>query len=88
MTVLSIFFIVLITAFAVVAFFTEPSQTDKQIHLRLVALDREVLALADLRPLAALLVDDELALGEELGADLDGPEYRDVADTRHRPDGE
>ena len=41
MTVLSIFFIVLITAFAVVAFFTEPSQTDKQIHLRLVALDRK-----------------------------------------------
>jgi tight adherence protein B len=40
MTVLSIFFIVLITAFAVVAFFTEPSQADKQIASRLAALDR------------------------------------------------
>ena len=40
MTVLSIFFIVLITAFAVVAFFTEPSKTDKQIHSRLASLDR------------------------------------------------
>jgi len=39
-TVLSIFFIVLITAFAVVAFFTEPSKTDKQIHSRLASLDR------------------------------------------------
>ena len=41
MTVLSIFFIVLITAFAVVAFFTEPSKTDKQIHSRLASLDRK-----------------------------------------------
>jgi tight adherence protein B len=40
-TVLSIFFIVLITAFAVVAFFTEPSKTDKQIHSRLASLDRK-----------------------------------------------
>ena len=39
MTVLSIFFIVLITAFAVVAFFIEPSKTDKQIHSRLASLD-------------------------------------------------
>jgi tight adherence protein B len=37
----SIFFIVLITAFAVVAFFTEPSQTDKQINSRLASLDRK-----------------------------------------------
>ena len=41
MAVVSIFFIVLITAFAVVAFFTEPSQTDKKIHSRLAALDRK-----------------------------------------------
>ena len=41
MTVLSIFFIVLITAFAVLAFFTEPSKTDKQIHSRLASLDRK-----------------------------------------------
>ncbi len=40
MTVVSIFFIVLITAFAVLAFFTEPSKTDKQIHSRLASLDR------------------------------------------------
>jgi tight adherence protein B len=40
-TVLSIFFIVLITAFAVVAFVTEPSKTDKQIHSRLASLDRK-----------------------------------------------
>ena len=39
--VLSIFFIVLIIAFAVVAFFTEPSKTDKQISSRLAALDRK-----------------------------------------------
>jgi tight adherence protein B len=39
-TVLSVFFIVLITAFAVVAFFTEPSAIDKQIHSRLASLDR------------------------------------------------
>jgi tight adherence protein B len=41
MTVVTIFFIVLITAFAVVAFFTEPSKTDKLIHSRLVSLDRK-----------------------------------------------
>jgi tight adherence protein B len=40
-TILSIFFIVLITAFAVLAFFTEPSKTDKQIHSRLASLDRK-----------------------------------------------
>jgi tight adherence protein B len=36
------FFIVLVAAFAVVAFFTEPSKTDKLIHSRLVSLDRKV----------------------------------------------
>lgn len=40
MTIVSIFFIVLIAAFAVVALATEPSKTDKQIHARLVSLDR------------------------------------------------
>ena len=41
MALISIFFIVLITAFAVVAYFTEPSQTDKQINSRLALLDRK-----------------------------------------------
>lgn len=41
MTILSIFFIILITAFAVVAFFTEPSKADKLIHSRLASLDRK-----------------------------------------------
>ena len=41
MTLISIFFIILITAFAVVAFFTEPSKADKQIHSRLASLDRK-----------------------------------------------
>ena len=41
MTIVSIFFIVLIAAFAVVALLTEPSKTDKLIHSRLVSLDRE-----------------------------------------------
>lgn len=40
MTIISIFFIVLIVAFAVLALVTEPSKTDKQIHARLVALDQ------------------------------------------------
>jgi tight adherence protein B len=40
MTIVSIFFIVLIAAFAVVALLTEPSKTDKLIHARLVSLDR------------------------------------------------
>jgi tight adherence protein B len=40
MTIVTIFFILLITAFAVVMFFTEPSKADKQIHSRLVSLDR------------------------------------------------
>jgi tight adherence protein B len=38
-TIVSIFFIVLIAAFAVVALATEPSKADKQIHARLVSLD-------------------------------------------------
>jgi tight adherence protein B len=41
MTILSIFFIVLIAAFAAVALVTEPSKTDKMIHARLVSLDRK-----------------------------------------------
>ena len=41
MTIVSIFFILLITAFAVVAFFTEPSKADKLIHSRLTSLDRK-----------------------------------------------
>ena len=41
MTLVSIFFIILITAFAVVAFFTEPSKADKLIHSRLASLDRK-----------------------------------------------
>ena len=40
MSILTIFFIVLIAAFAAILFFTEPSKTDKLIHSRLVALDR------------------------------------------------
>jgi len=40
-TLVSIFFIILITAFAVVAFFTEPSKADKLIHSRLTALDQK-----------------------------------------------
>jgi tight adherence protein B len=40
-TIVSIFFIILITAFAVVAFVTEPSKADKLIHSRLVSLDRK-----------------------------------------------
>jgi tight adherence protein B len=55
-TVLSIFFIVLITAFAVLAFFTEPSKTDKQIHSRLASLDRK----------RGLAVDDELSVMREV----------------------
>jgi tight adherence protein B len=46
-TLVSIFFIVLIAAFAVVAFFTEPSKTDKLIHSRLVSLDRKVVSAGD-----------------------------------------
>ncbi len=41
MEIVSIFFIVLITTFAVVAFFTEPSKFDKQIHSRLASLERK-----------------------------------------------
>jgi tight adherence protein B len=43
-TLISIFFIILITAFAVLAFFTEPSKADKLIHSRLASLDRKPLA--------------------------------------------
>jgi tight adherence protein B len=46
-TLVSIFFIVLIAAFAVVAFFTEPSKTDKLIHSRLVSLDRKLVSSGD-----------------------------------------
>lgn len=44
MTVVTIFFIILITAFAVVAFFTEPSKADKLIHSRLASLDRKAVS--------------------------------------------
>ena len=44
MTIVSIFFIVLIAAFAVLALLTEPSKTDKLIHARLVSLDRAATA--------------------------------------------
>ena len=47
MTVVSIFFILLIVAFAVLAFFTEPSKTDKLIHSRLVSLDRKPVSSSD-----------------------------------------
>lgn len=40
MTIVSIFFIALIAAFAVVALLTEPSKTDKLIHARMASLDR------------------------------------------------
>ena len=40
MTIVSIFFIALIAAFAVMALLIEPSKTDKLIHSRLVSLDR------------------------------------------------
>jgi tight adherence protein B len=46
MTLVSIFFVVLIVAFAVLALITEPSKTDKQIHARLTALDRGATAAA------------------------------------------
>lgn len=40
--IISVFFLVLIAAFAVVALVTEPSKADKLIHSRLVALDHTV----------------------------------------------
>jgi tight adherence protein B len=40
-TIVTIFFITLIAAFAVLAFLTEPSKADKLIHSRLVSLDRK-----------------------------------------------
>jgi tight adherence protein B len=49
-TLVSIFFIVLITAFAVVAFVTEPSKTDKLIHSRLISLDRKGVSSGDNQP--------------------------------------
>ena len=42
MTIVSMFFIVLIAAFAALAFFTEPSKSDKRINARLVSLDRKL----------------------------------------------
>lgn len=42
--VISVFLIVLVAAFAAVAFFTEPSKTDKLIHSRVTSLDRKVVA--------------------------------------------
>jgi tight adherence protein B len=42
LSILSMFFIVLVAAFAVVAFFTEPSRMDKLINARLVSLDRKI----------------------------------------------
>ena len=50
MTLISIFFIILITAFAVVAFFTEPSKADKLIHSRLASLDRKRLSSGTAEP--------------------------------------
>ena len=50
MTLVSNFFIVLIAAFAVLAFFTEPSKTDKLIHSRLVSLDRKAASSSDDEP--------------------------------------
>jgi tight adherence protein B len=47
MSVISLFFIVLVAAFAVLAFFAEPSKTDKMIHSRLVSLDRKVVSTSD-----------------------------------------
>ncbi len=47
MTLVSFFFIILITAFAVVAFFTEPSKADKRTHSRLVSLDRQIVHSGD-----------------------------------------
>ena len=47
MTLVSIFFIVLIAAFAVVVLLTEPSKADKRIHSRLVSLDRGASATSD-----------------------------------------
>ncbi|MGI9101713.1 MAG: type II secretion system F family protein [Terriglobales bacterium] len=45
--VISVFLIVLVAAFAAVAFFTEPSKTDKLIHSRVVSLDRKVVTSED-----------------------------------------
>ena len=40
--ILSVFFIVLLVAFAAIAFFTEPSRSDKLIHSRLISLDKKI----------------------------------------------
>lgn len=47
MTIVTIFFITLIAAFAVLALLTEPSKADKLIHSRLVSLDRKTGPLDD-----------------------------------------
>jgi tight adherence protein B len=41
-SIISVFFIILIVVFAVIAYLTEPSKTDKLIHARVVALDHRV----------------------------------------------
>jgi tight adherence protein B len=40
--IISIFFILLVSVFAAVVFFTEPSKTDKLIHSRLISLDKRI----------------------------------------------
>ncbi|HYX51992.1 MAG TPA: type II secretion system F family protein [Candidatus Limnocylindrales bacterium] len=50
MTILTIFLIALIAAFAVVALIIEPSKTDKAVHARLAALDRSGLSAEDGAP--------------------------------------
>ena len=42
MSMISIFFIVLIAAFATIAYFTEPSEAEKRVHQRLSGLSRPV----------------------------------------------
>ncbi len=46
MSIISIFFIVLLAVFAAVAFFTEPSKTDKLMHARLASLDKKAVSTA------------------------------------------
>ena len=47
MPVITVFLIVLVAVFAAVAFFTEPSESAKRIHSRLMALDRRSGSAAD-----------------------------------------
>ncbi len=54
--VISVFLIVLVAAFAVLVFFTEPSKTDKLIRSRVVSLDRNV----------ATSVEDDVAIVKEV----------------------